>query len=576
MSKDMSSNTEAGQDKKIVSPGRVWLLGAGPGARDLLTLKGARVLSEAQVVVYDALVGPEVLSMVPEDAELIDVGKRSGNHTMPQEEINQVLAAKAKEGRRVVRLKGGDPFLFGRGGEELKLLAEEGVPFEVIPGVTSALAVPAYNGIPVTYRDFCSSVHVITGHRRANFEYDIDFKALVETRGTLIFLMGIASLPMICSGLIEGGMDPDMPAAVLSRGTTARQARVVATVGTLPQEIDAHPLATPAIIVVGRVCELADDFDWFTRQPLFGMHVLVTRPKELISGMADRLRRKGAQVLELPAIRTIPEPDLAERLRICFSEQAADETAHEQNEGALAGSTAPVTHTAPATSTARTDPAASAAPVVRTASALSAPYAGGAAWDWAVFTSPTGVRVFMEGLKEADLDIRVLAGTKIAAIGSGTAKMLREYGIRTDLIPEVYDGRSLGAALSKVLEPGMRVLIPRAKIGTQELIEEMNRVPDLTIADVATYDTQYATGGAVNEKEMIESGEIDYAVFTSASTVRGFAHAIGDMDYTKVRAVCIGKQTKAAADELGMQTWMAEKATMDAVVSKLEQLAGGA
>jgi len=286
--------------------GKVWLVGAGPGDIGLFTLKGREVLKKAEVVVYDSLVGQGVLSQIPEEARLIYVGKRANHHTMAQEEINQVLLKEAKKGFRVVRLKGGDPFLFGRGGEELELLVENGIPYEVVPGVTSSLAVPAYNGIPVTHRDFCSSLHIITGHKRAGKEYDIDFKALVNTKGTLVFLMGVSALSDICKGLLQGGMDPDMPAAILQKGTTAGQKRIVATVSTLKEEVDKQGIETPAIIVVGKVCTLAEKFAWYEALPLAGWKVLVTRPKNLISRTADSLRSLGAEVLELPAIRTVP------------------------------------------------------------------------------------------------------------------------------------------------------------------------------------------------------------------------------------------------------------------------------
>ncbi len=198
--------------------GKVWLVGAGPGDIGLFTLKGQKVLKQAEVVVYDSLVGDGVLAMIPDSARTIDVGKRAGNHTMPQEQINQVLLEEAKKGYRVVRLKGGDPFLFGRGGEELELLSDENIPYEVVPGVTSPMAVPAYNGIPVTHRDYCSSMHIITGHKRAGEEYNINFRALVETQGTLVFLMGVTALPDICRNLMESGMDASMPAAILQKG----------------------------------------------------------------------------------------------------------------------------------------------------------------------------------------------------------------------------------------------------------------------------------------------------------------------------------------------------------------------
>lgn len=273
--------------------GKVWLVGAGPSDRGLFTLKGYEVLKKAEVVVYDALVGQGILNMIPAEAEKINVGKRANCHTMPQEEISRTLVRKAQEGKRVVRLKGGDPFLFGRGGEELELLRAHKIPYEVVPGVTSAVAVPAYNGIPVTHRDYCSSVHIITGHKRKGAGYDIDFEALVRTGGTLVFLMGVAALGEICRGLMEHGMDRDMPAAVLQKGTTAAQKRILATVSVLQEETERQGVETPAIIVVGKVCALAEEFDWYGELPLAGRKILVTRPKELISSMAERLRCQG-------------------------------------------------------------------------------------------------------------------------------------------------------------------------------------------------------------------------------------------------------------------------------------------
>ena len=237
--------------------GKVWLVGAGPGDAGLITVKGQQVLAEADVVVYDALVGQGVLNLIPESAKLVFAGKRAGSHYLRQEETNRVLLEEALRGQKVVRLKGGDPFLFGRGGEELELLAEHGVPFEVVPGITSAIAVPAYNGIPVTHRDYCASVHIITRHRRADSSLDMDFEALVRTGGTLVFLMGISSLSEICAGLLQAGMPGQTPAAVLEKGTTARQRRISGTVATLEEECRIHRVQTPAIIVVGPVCALA-------------------------------------------------------------------------------------------------------------------------------------------------------------------------------------------------------------------------------------------------------------------------------------------------------------------------------
>ena len=600
--------------------GKVWLVGAGPGDRGLFTLKGLEVLQNAEVVVHDALIGDEVLTLIPENAVKINVGKRASHHRMEQDQINRTLLEQAQAGKRVVRLKGGDPFLFGRGGEELELLAENNIPFEVVPGVTSAFAVPAYNGIPVTHRDFTSSVHIITGHRRASKGPDvsadkypaagtgtgtaaeksgsagtatgtaaeksgsagaatgtpeekigstgagpgdadslgIDYEALVRTHGTLIFLMGLSNLPAIMKGLLLAGIDPDLPAAVLERGTTARQKRVLATVSTLEQEAAGAQIQAPAIIVVGEVCRLADSFAWAEKRPLAGKKILLTRPKELISEMAVRLRRAGAEVLEMPAIETVPiEPN-----------PALDRKMAELR----AGDKRP---------------------------------------DWIIFTSPSGVRIFMERLL-SEQDIRVLAGIKIAVIGEGSAKKLRTYGIRADFMPSVYDGETLGRELARKIrqesaeaelqkpaeekihsfaeenvhysaeetlqrsaeaDPPVRILIPRAAIGTPELTEELQKAGNVEISDIAIYDTRYVSPELVDVPAQIRKGEIDYAVFTSASTVRGFSAVMKDTDLSGFKAICIGRQTRAAAEARGMETRMAEKATLDALVEAVMRCA---
>ena len=498
-----------------MSTGKVWLVGAGPGDIGLFTLKGMETLKNAEVVVYDSLVGQGVLSQIPESARCINVGKRASNHTMPQEQINQVLVEEAKKGYRVVRLKGGDPFLFGRGGEELELLVKENIPYEIVPGVTSPISVPAYHGIPVTHRDFTSSLHIITGHKRQGDSYDIDFEALVRTKGTLVFLMGVGALGDICNALLKAGMDKEMPAAILQKGTTAGQKRIVATVSTLEEEVGRQGIETPAIIIVGKVCALADEFAWYEKLPLAGYKVLVTRPRDLISSMASKLRLLGAEVLELPAIRTEPLQDQRE-LYHAFEEL-------EQ-------------------------------------------------YQWIAFTSPTGVRVFFDEMKKSGTDVRKMGSVKIAAIGNGTAKALKEHGFFADLMPEVFDGAALGKALCEACAGWEKILIPRAKIGNHEILEELQKKPGLSICDIATYDTVYKASEVIDQKAEFEAGSIDCAVFTSASTVRGFAEATPGLDYTKVRAACIGKQTKAAADALGMETCMAKKASIDSVLELVIEL----
>ena len=286
--------------------GTVILVGAGPGDPGLLTCKGLAALEQAEVVVYDRLVSPAILARIPARAEKIDVGKQPDRHPVPQHEINRILLEKALEGKRVVRLKGGDPFLFGRGGEELELLVEQGVPFEVVPGVTSALAAPSYGGIPVTHRDFASSLHIVTGHRRAGTELAIDFDALVRTGGTLVFLMGVAALEEITAGLLQAGMDGNTPAAMVEKGSTPHQRRLNATLSTLTQRAKEERIQNPAVIVVGEVCALADRFDWFDQLPLKGEAVIVTRPEDRAGALSGKLRQLGAEVLEYPCIRTVP------------------------------------------------------------------------------------------------------------------------------------------------------------------------------------------------------------------------------------------------------------------------------
>ena len=490
--------------------GKVWLVGAGPGDAGLFTRKGYDVLQAADVVVYDALVGDAVLASVPRSARAIDVGKRAANHTMRQEQISQVLLDEALAGNKVVRLKGGDPFMFGRGGEELELLAEHGVPYEVVPGITSALAVPAYNGIPVTHRDFTSSLHIITGHKRAGADYDIDFEALVRTKGTLVFLMGVRSLPDIMRGLLDAGMSPDMPAAVLQEGTTAGQRRVVATVATLAERADEAQIVAPAIIVVGGVCALADQFEWHEKLPLSGCKILVTRPAELVSTMSDRLRALGAEVLEMPAIATVPI---------------------EGNE------------------------------------ALGEALDNLALYDWLAFTSPSGVRIFFDEMAKAGVDRRLLMAD-LAALGQGTANELRKYGYFADLVPEGATGEALGAALAEAAEPNSKILIPRARIGNKELVELLVSAGH-AVDDVPTYDTVSLEGGLVDVAKQFEEGRIFCVAFTSSSGVRAFVEAHPDVDCAKVRAACIGEKTRATAEGFGMSTFMSERASMDSLADAI-------
>ena len=483
--------------------GSVILVGAGPGDPGLLTQKGRQALENAQVVVYDRLVSPAILDLIPPDAQAIDVGKESSHHLVPQEEINRILLRKAQEGYRVVRLKGGDPFLFGRGGEELELLEEAGIPFQVVPGVTSALAVPCYGGIPVTHRDFCSSLHIITGHARAGVELHIDFDALRRTKGTLVFLMSVTSLPQICQGLLGAGMEPEMPAAVIERGTLPGQRKVVSTLENLPRDAAAAKIKSPAIIVVGKVCQLSDRFDWFDNLPLKGTKIVVTRPADRSGSLTGKLRSLGAEVIDYPCIRTVPR-DPAVELDLAIGRLQE--------------------------------------------------------YKCLVFTSPAGPQVFFDRLRALGKDARALWGLTVAAIGPKTAQTLKKHGITPDIVPEVYDSDHLAKALEHITGP---VLLCRASKGSNAVPDLLSQ-KGIAFEDVACYDTVYASPDP--EKVLPLLDEPLLVTFTSASTVRGFAESLPDGDFRNVTGVCIGRQTQAEAQKYGIATVVSEEATMESLI----------
>lgn len=483
--------------------GSVILVGAGPGDPGLLTQKGRQAIENAQVVVYDRLVSPAILSLIPRDAEKINVGKESSNHLVPQEEINRILLRKAQEDKRVVRLKGGDPFLFGRGGEELELLEAAGIPFQVVPGVTSALSVPAYAGIPVTHRDFCSSVHIITGHARAGAELHIDFEALRRTGGTLVFLMSVSSLPRICRGLLDAGMAPDMPAAVIEKGTCPGQRKLVSTLEKLPSEAEKAGVKSPAIIVVGKVCALSSRFDWFDGLPMKGKTVVVTRPEDRSGTLTQRLRELGAEVVDYPCIRTVAREENPEL------EEAMENLSR---------------------------------------------------YRCLVFTSPAGPEIFFRRLRAAGRDARALSGLTLAAIGPKTAKAMERFGVTADLVPETYDSDHLAKTLETVEGP---VLLCRASRGSTALPEMLER-KGIPFADVPVYDTVYAAPAPQKVDALL--GETLLVTFTSASTVRGFVESLPGRDLKNVIGCCIGKQTEAEAKKYGLATVVSQEATMESLV----------
>lgn len=488
-------------------PGKVTLVGAGPGDPGLLTVKGRRALEAADVVVYDRLVSPAVLSMIPEGARRIDVGKQPNRHTVPQSRINQILLEEAEAGHNVVRLKGGDPFVFGRGGEELELLERSGVAFEEIPGVTSAVAAAAWAGIPVTHRDLSSSLHIITGHAREGGQLSIDFEALVRMGGTLVFLMGVAAMPAIVRGLLEAGMDGGTPAAMVENGTLPTQRRCDATLATLPQRAGEMGIHSPALIVIGGVCALAEKFCWFDRLPLKGRKILVTRPKARSGALSGRLRELGADVIEYPCIETapiLPCPDMERAL-----ERIGD-------------------------------------------------------YEWLAFTSPAGVEAFWNCLEKVGRDARALGGVRLAAVGPGTARELALHGLRPDYVPPSYDGGHLGRALAELARG--RVLLLRAEGANRELAEALS-ARGIAFDDIACYRTSYDNPRSAALRGALEAGEIEYAAFTSASTVKGFAASVGEgADFSRITGLCIGRRTAEEAKKYGLSVRTAREATMDALV----------
>lgn len=448
----------------------VSLVGAGPGDPGLLTLRGRDVLATAQVIIYDALANPAILAHASPEAELIYVGKVADKHALPQDEINKLLVEKARAngGQKVARLKGGDPYIFGRGGEEAEYLQAAGVPFEVVPGVTSAIAAPAYAGIPLTHREYASSVSLITGHENPEKSASaLNWDAFAKSGSTLVFLMGMRNLDAITARLLAAGMDPATPAALIYRGATPRQRVLVADLQSLARQGAEQKFSNPAIIVIGRVVTLREQLDWYSRKPLLGRRVVVTRAREQASELARQLEELGAEVIQSPAI-AIADPE---------SFAALDEA---------------IAHLGD--------------------------------YHWLIFTSVNGVKYFWQRLNLAGGDSRSIGRAKVAAIGPATGQALAERGIIADLVPGSYVAESVAAELIAREGgdlAGIRILLPRAAKARPILPDELARAG--AIVDVVdAYMTKAATGEGDTVRARIESGEIDCVTFGSSSTVDNF------------------------------------------------------
>lgn len=493
--------------------GKVTLVGAGPGDVGLLTLKAKAAIEKADIVLYDRLVSSGVLAMIPSSAKCVYVGKHSGNHSVAQNEINKLILQSAMDGKHIVRLKGGDPYLFGRGAEELEDIVSAGIDFEVIPGVTSAISVPAMAGIPVTHRDYSSSVHIITAHKRKNEPLDIDFDLLAKLEGTLVFLMGISEIDNISAGLISGGMSKNTPAAIITNGTTHRQRKLVTTLENLQLDSEKNGIAPPGVLIIGEVCKLSDKLDTRSRLPLSNISVMVTRPKNRNSSLAVSLRELGCSVTELPMIETETVP---------ISDKILRRLPH---------------------------------------------------YDWIVFTSQTGVEAFMENIVGVGLDIRAVCNCKIAVVGRETEKALNKCGIIADYVPEVFDAEHLFDGLCERVCSTDKVLLYRSGIGRGFLYDKLKEIVDV-VNDVSAYNTvSLSERSEIFAKKVLEN-EFDYVMFASGSAVDSFAKMMDESDLSVVNAVCIGNQTAEKAMKYGMNTYVSDEVTIDSMVEKVLNLVG--
>ena len=487
--------------------GIVYLVGAGPGDPGLMTARSLALIASADAVYYDRLIPPGALDGARAGAELVYVGKQPGVPSVPQEEIGQRLVEAAQAGKSVVRLKGGDPFVFGRGGEEGEALRAGGVEFEVVPGVTAGVAASAYAGIPVTHRDDASAVAFVTGHEDPEKgEAALDWEALARFPGTLVFYMGVKRLPENAAALIAAGRDPEEPAAAIERGTWPGQRTVEATLGTLAETVEREAVKAPALIVVGRVAGRRQELAWLERRPLHGRRVVVTRARAQASGLAGTLRELGAEVVELPAIRVEPRLQSAE----------VREAIERIGEYALICVTSP-----------------NGAHLLFEALAAGG---GGAA-------APSG-----SAQPVPRLDARALAGATVAAIGPGTARALAGHGISADIVPERFVAEALVEVLAAVDVEGKRVLVARAA-EARDVLPDALRERGAEVDVVALYETVRETPdeGAVEAAQAA-----DYVTFSSSSTVRNLTEALGDRFPTAARIVSIGPVTTESARAAGL------------------------
>src|SRR5882724_931434 len=496
--------------------GIVYLVGAGPGDAGLLTLRGAELLSRAEVVVYDALVNPELLRLAPKSAEIIYGGKRAKQHAIPQDQLNQLLISKAREGKTVVRLKGGDPYVFGRGGEEAEQLADARIAFEVVPGVSSFVAVPNYAGVPLTHRDFCSKLTLITGHEDPAKEAStIDWAQVAKTPGTKVIMMGTDRIGQIAETLVAHGTPAETPVAMVRWGTTGHQQSIEGTLVNIAEVAVSKKIGPPTVAVIGDVVKLRNKLNWFERRPLFRQRIVVTRARgQAASQLARKFQELGAEVLEVPTIKIVPP-------------------------------------------TRRED-------VVDALLALNS-------YDWLVFTSPNGVTTFFEYFFRQFHDMRDIGGARIAAVGPATANKLKELHLQVDLMPDEAIGTEIAKAFAEFESiENLKICLLRAEVANPELpaaLEALGAIVD----DIGCYKTVPATEDlSGTSAKLLEEGA-DWATFTSASTVEQF-HMRFDLPqllnkFPQLKLASIGPETSKAIAALGLKPAVeAKQHTTDGLV----------
>lgn len=499
--------------------GKVYIMGVGPGDYKLMTLKAAECIGKADVIVYDRLVNKKLLKLAREDAELVYVGKMPDCHAVPQEGINEILIEKALSGKTVARVKGGDPFMFGRGGEEAEALQVKGIPFEIVPGVTSAIAVPAYAGIPVTHRDFCSSLHIITGHEKPGKDSSfIDYEVFAKLEGTLVFLMGVKNLPDICSNLIKHGKDKDIPAAVIEKGTSPSQRTVSGTLETISAIVAENGIKSPAVTVIGKVAGLREKLHWYQKGILSGKKIIVTRSRSQASVLVDRIEELGGEALEFPTVKITGVQDYTDF----------------DSELSRLGS-----------------------------------------YSWLVFTSVNGVEHFFERMKYKKVDIRSLYGVKLCAVGEATEQALNRLGLLVEYVPERFTTSELLKGLLERVRQGEKVLLARSDIANEELSKGLEN-NGVDYKDLVVYRTLVESAEKDEILELLEKNEVDFITFTSSSTVKNFVELLGKDNLGKcsaAEAVCIGPVTLATAKELGFaNVKMADVYTIEGLVSKIMEI----